>query len=75
MNVPTEAVIRKAVSEYMNEYVVSTSWITNVFYCSDMGKKAITAKHIKGFVQSLTVDPWFYMNLHSEKQLKAIGKL
>ena len=73
-NVPTEGVLRKVVNEYMNTYVVSTCWITNVFACSAMAKNVIPACKIKGYLQSFTVEPYFYMNLHSEKQLKAIGK-
>ena len=65
--------IRKIVSEEINENMVSTCFITNLMAVSDMAATTIKGKHINGIVQELCITPYFYMNLHSEKQIKAIG--
>jgi hypothetical protein len=48
-------VVRKCVSEYMNEDMVSTNWITNVLDVTDTAKITINGKKIEGFVQSFQV--------------------
>jgi hypothetical protein len=46
-------VVRKCVSEYMNEDMVSKNWITNVLDVTDTAK--INGNKIEGFVQSFQV--------------------
>ena len=48
-------VVRKCVSEYMNEDMVSTNWITNVLDVTDTAKITINGNKIEGFVQSFQV--------------------
>lgn len=48
-------VVRKCVSEYMNQDMVSSNWIANVLDVTDTTKITINANTIKGFVQSFQV--------------------
>ncbi len=48
-------VVPKCVSEYMNEDMVSTNWITNVLDVTDTAKITINGNKIEGFVQSFQV--------------------
>lgn len=50
-----EEKIRKIVSEYLNKDLVSTCWITNAIYASDMAKATIKAKTLKGYVRYMEV--------------------
>ena len=52
---PTVEVIRKIVSEQLNNEIVSTSWITNVQHASDMAVKTLKGKKLNGYVQSFEV--------------------
>lgn len=56
MNRPLLATIRKIVSQCVNEEMVTTSWITNVLYSSDMAAALLNYKNgIHGYVQKCTV--------------------
>ncbi len=55
--------------------MVSTCWITNIHYVSDSLYATIPAKRVKGYVQSCEPDQNLLINLHSEQQLKALGKI
>ena len=48
-------VVRKCVSEYMNEDMVSTNWITNVLDVTDTSKITLNGKTVEGYVQSFQV--------------------
>lgn len=58
-NLPTKEAIRKAVSEVMNEEMVSTCWITNLFHSADSQKAHIKSSKkkngIDGYVQQFEV--------------------
>ena len=50
-----EQKVRKIVSEYLNKDLVSTNWVTNAMYASDMAKATIKAKKLKGYVRNMEV--------------------
>ena len=59
-DVPKEATIRKAVSQYLNKEMVSSCWITNTLSAVDSGENLIrgrnqNGKHINGYVQKFDV--------------------
>jgi hypothetical protein len=55
--------------------MVSTNWITNVLYQSDVLKPILTGKVVQGYVQELVLDNGFSMTLNMEEQLKALHKI
>ena len=73
--VPTIEALSKISNEYKNYEMVSTCWITNIHYVSDSMYATIPAKRVKGYVQSCELDQNLLINLHSEQQLKALGKI
>ena len=59
-DIPREATIRKAVSQYLNKEMVSSCWITNTLSAVDSGENLIrgrnqNGKHINGYVQKFDV--------------------
>ena len=74
-NVPDQQIIRKIVSEELNENVVSTCWITNLLSAADMAKSVIKGKHIDGSLQSFQIFPDLFINMHTERQIKAINSV
>ena len=74
-DVPDVQVIRKIVSEQLNENVVSTCWITNLISAADMSKSIIKGRQINGSIQTLEIFPDLTINIHTEKQLKAIDRV
>lgn len=53
---------------------ISTCWITNVICAGDMARHIVTGDYIHGILQTLTVFPYFYMNIHTELQIRTISK-
>ncbi|CAF1049503.1 unnamed protein product [Brachionus calyciflorus] len=78
-NLPNKDVIRKAVSEVVNEEMVSTCWITNLFYAAGAQKSLIRSTRKKngvhGYVQQFEAYPDFSLSLHTEVQLEALKKI
>ena len=62
-------------SEELNENVVSTCWITNLLSAADMAKSVIKGKHIDGSLQSFQIFPDLFINMHTERQIKAINSV
>ena len=59
-DVPKEATIRKAVSQYLNKEMVSSCWINNTLSAVDSSENLIrvrnqNGKHINGFMQKFDV--------------------
>ena len=57
---PTAVTIRKAISQYINQEMVSSCWITNTLSSIDAGESLIrgknqNGKHINGYVQKFDV--------------------
>ena len=62
-------------SEYLNDEMISTSWITNVHHVSDTSQAKITSKTLKGYFQAADCDQNLQISLHSELQLRALKKI
>jgi hypothetical protein len=67
--------MRNAISEYMNQEMTSTCWMTNVMDVADSLKVTLKSKLMSGFVQRFQVAPDFCLTLHCDKQLEAIHRV
>ncbi len=59
-SLPSNAAVRKAVSEIMNSDMVSTGWITNAHYVIDSCNNFITGKKIQGYVQTFETGKYLF---------------
>ena len=74
-NVPSQEVMKKCVSEFLNKDMVSTNWITNILHQQELCKVLLKGKYLNGYVHDLEIADQFSMTLAIESQYEALHKL
>ena len=67
-NLPSQNVIAKAVSSYVNKEMASTNWITNILHQAAVVKICLKGKQIHGYVHDFVVTDHFSITLELESQ-------